>query len=53
MQNHTAKHFASDARTDDGYYPYYDKGQSSPHIVNPDDWYYESGEWCFEREIQS
>lgn len=43
--------FAHDAQTDDRYYPYYDKSQTGPHIVNPDDWYYEAGEWCFTRTV--
>lgn len=47
--------FAHTAREDVDYYntrPYaavYD--QDGPYISNAEDWYYEAGEWCFERTV--
>lgn len=43
--------FAHSAVDDDRYYPYDNKLLDTPHVVNPDDWYYEAGEWCFERVV--
>lgn len=44
--------FHHTAEEDDRYYPYYDKSETGPHIINPDDWYYETGVYCFQREVR-
>ena len=47
--------FASDSKDTDSFArPFPVMGdQATPHITNPDDWYYEAGEWCFKRIVAS
>ncbi|MCA9362548.1 hypothetical protein KC906_04185 [Candidatus Kaiserbacteria bacterium] len=47
--------FASDSSTQNGYYPRsmaVVQGEI-PTIINPDNWEYKAGEWCFERVVAS
>lgn len=44
--------FETSTPEDDLYYPYYAREDMAPHLTNPDDWYFEAGEWCFERDVK-
>ena len=45
--------FAHQAREGNLYGRAYHGGEdSTPHITNPEDWYHEAGEWCFQREVK-